>query len=73
MTTSHLRRLKNLEMLELCETNISDAGLNQLRELSRLTVVYVHGTKVTENGARELEAALPGCCVIVAAPPGIIS
>jgi hypothetical protein len=58
-------------MLEVSDTNISDEGLQHLRELNSLRFIYLDGTKVTKKGVEELRAALPDCCVVMC-PPGII-
>jgi len=67
----HLQGLKNLEMLELCGTDVSDAGLKHLKGLKKLGFLYVYSTKVTQKGAKELEAALPGCWVLLTPPETI--
>ena len=50
-------------MLELSDTDISDAGLEHLRALKGLKDVYLDGTKVTQKGVKQLQAALPNCGV----------
>ena len=55
-----------LEELHLDGTDISDAGLAQLRRFSKLKVLTLHGTQVTDSGLahlRELKS-LEFLCVI---------
>ena len=40
-------------MLELGDTDISDAGLNRLRTLKSLKYIYLYGTNVTEKGKNQ--------------------
>jgi Leucine-rich repeat (LRR) protein len=51
--------LTNLDWLALTGTDISDAGLAHLSELSSLTKIDVQGTKVTNEGAEKLMKSLP--------------
>ena len=55
-------------MLVLRDTAVTDAGLQHLRLLKGPTTIYLSGTKVTEQGAQELQAALPDCRVSLAPP-----
>src|SRR5207302_9928823 len=48
-----------LTTLDLQSSPVTDAGLKELADLKQLTTLYVYGTKVTGEGARELQAALP--------------
>lgn len=55
----HLERLAKLQTLYLIDTQISDAGLKYLKGLQSLRVVLLNGTRVTADGARDLQRALP--------------
>jgi hypothetical protein len=59
-----LRRLRNLEKLWLYDTNITDAGLEHLKGLKRLTHVDLHNTQVTYAGVSALRAALPAANIV---------
>jgi hypothetical protein len=49
--------------LGLVDTQVTDAGLKDLKEFKQLTYLDLTGTKVTEEGLKELRAALPKCKV----------
>jgi internalin A len=51
--------LSNLQAMSLGNTNVSDAGLEHLKGLSKLQILDVKNTKVTHAGAQELRKALP--------------
>ncbi|MHC4406744.1 MAG: hypothetical protein ACYTG0_44545 [Planctomycetota bacterium] len=53
-----MRSLKNLEILFLNDTEITDVGLMHLRELSNLDVLQIDGTKVTQRGIAQLRKSL---------------
>ena len=53
--------MTQLEDLELSDTQVTDAGLTHLKGLSRLTYLNLKGTKVTIQGIKELQEALPNC------------
>jgi len=40
-------------------SNVTDAGLKELKELNSLKKLYLRGTKVTDAGVKELQAARP--------------
>ena len=48
-------KLKRLQMLDLRDTRISDAGLRHLRGLRDLKLLVLTGTKVSDRGLSELE------------------
>ena len=50
-----------LQSLDLRKTEITDAGLVNLKGLTGLQWLYLMGTKVTEAGVAELKKALPNC------------
>ncbi len=56
----HLAHLKNLDELLLSD-HITDAGLPKLAGLSGLSYLNLAKSKVTKEGVRKLEKALPKC------------
>jgi hypothetical protein len=59
----HISRLSHLEELRLEGSDVSDLSipiLSRMRSLRRLVVTH---TQITWTGARQLQAALPGCDV----------
>jgi len=55
----HLTALNHLEVLDLSETSVSDAGLVYLEELSTLKEVRLGCTGVTSSGVERLQRSLP--------------
>lgn len=53
-----------LEELSLRDTQITDAGLEHLKGLTRLRALDLQGTKVSGDGIRSLQRALPDCVII---------
>ena len=53
--------LSRLEWLNLSHTQITDKGLDHLKSLRNLRLLFLTGTHVTENGVRKLQSALPNC------------
>jgi Leucine-rich repeat (LRR) protein len=58
---THLQELKELEYLDLRNTQVTDAALAHLRGLSKLKRVWLYNTKVTEEGMKSLQESLPKC------------
>jgi hypothetical protein len=56
-----LSRLTDLEHLEIQNSPVGDIGLDSLKNLKKLRVLYLFGTKMTQQGADRLAASLPGC------------
>ena len=56
--------LKNLTLLDLESTQVTDTGLKHLVALERLTFLNLHDTQVTEAGVKALRKALPRCEII---------
>jgi hypothetical protein len=54
-----LKRLINLYSLCLGQTRISDSGLIHLKGLTKLSMLDLRGTPVTDAGVNELQQALP--------------
>ena len=48
-------------MLGLGRTKITDAGLEYLQRLTKLHELYLWDTKVTDQGVKKLQQALPNC------------
>ena len=57
----HLKRLRQLQTLDLYHTEVTDAALEHLKGLSQLRVLRLNGTKVTDAGVKKLQQALPNC------------
>ena len=47
--------------LNLLNTGVTDAGLKELAVLTKLTSLDLSQTKVTADGVKELQKALPKC------------
>ena len=47
--------------LDLENTQVTDAGLVHLKDLTKLTTLILAGTSVTKAGVAELKKALPKC------------
>ena len=58
---TYLRELPNLKILSLRNTQVSDAGLEQLEGLTNLKLLYLNDTQVTPEGVKKLQEALPNC------------
>jgi internalin A len=56
--------LKNLATIMLNGTQVTDAGLKELKNLKNLTWLDVSLTKVTDMGVKQLNKALPGCHIL---------
>ena len=63
VTDAGLKELKDLTQLKELVLNgqVTDAGLKELKDLKQLTWLYLGGSKVTDAGVKELQAALPKC------------
>ena len=53
--------LKNLESLDLHDTQVTDAGLEKLNRLTNLTTLNLMDTNTTPAGRGLLRKALPNC------------
>jgi hypothetical protein len=47
----------------LSRTNVTDAGLDALKDLKSLKSIYLIGTKVTSPAVEKLKQAIPGVAV----------
>lgn len=56
-------RLPGLDRLEVIGSPITDAGLANLKTLTKLSVVHLDGTQVTDAGVEELKRALPNLTI----------
>ena len=54
---------KHLQELNVCNTNVTDAGLEHLKGLNQLQRLVLVDTKVTDEGVKRLQQALPNCQV----------
>lgn len=62
-------QVRTLRWLNLCNTVITDRGLEKLTMLPELSYVDLRGTAVTESGVAEFRRRLPRCEVVVGASP----
>ena len=63
-----LGEFRGIHTLFLSHTNIGDAGLNHLSQLSALQYIALEGTQVTLSGAAKFKRTLPNCHVVFSAP-----
>ena len=62
---AHLKRLTNLQNLDLMGTQITDAGLVHLKGMTNLQDLNLYGCpNITDSGVAELQKALPNCEII---------
>jgi hypothetical protein len=59
-----LRGLKDIKFLNLGGTQVTDAGIVQLKELTSLKTLRILDTQVTDAGVEDLKKALPQCDII---------
>lgn len=59
----HLSRLPHLRLLDLCDTRISDAGIERLQGLNKLTVLVLNGTAVSDKALAPLRQ-MPNLAVL---------
>lgn len=57
----HVGKLKALETLDVCATDVDDASLVYLYGLRKLVGLAVEDTKVTRTGVEALKTKLPKC------------
>ena len=69
----HLKELPYLERLDIMrvETPITPAGLEYLKELTKLKWMYVTVGQLTDDDFEELKRALPNCVIMPSYPPMI--
>ena len=61
----HLKGLTNLELLYLGNNKKNtDAGLEHLKGLASLQRLFLEDTKVTDEGVKKLQTALPKCRIL---------
>ena len=72
MTQSYLRdlgrfftveELRNLKLLNLTDSKVTDGGLTRLRPLGKLQYLYMINTRVTGKGVANLKRVLPDCSI----------
>jgi len=59
----HLKGLTLLQVLNLLDTQVTDAGLEHLKGLTSLLKLNVNLTRLTLAAVDELHKALPNCYV----------
>ena len=47
-------------MLNVDETSVTDAGLEHLGSLTKLSILWLNATEATDAGVEGLQQALPG-------------
>jgi hypothetical protein len=50
--------------VDLTRSEVTDAGLEHLKGLSRLQQLWLVSTKVTDAGVKKLQQALPKCRIV---------
>jgi hypothetical protein len=60
----YIAKLRQLQFLDLSETEVTDAGLQKLKSLGSLKEIRLVNTKVTDAGVAELKASIPNLSVI---------
>ena len=60
---AELKGLKNLQVLALSRTQVTDAGLDALKDIKSLKSLYLIGTKVTPQAVEKLKQTMPGVAV----------
>lgn len=58
---THVATFTHLEGLELCGSDVTDSGVIQLAQCSELRYPGLKRTKVTPEGVKKLQEALPNC------------
>jgi len=56
-----LRNRQDMEILNLMDSDLTDAGLLQLQRLAGMRSLNIRGTKVTAEGSAAFHRAVPGC------------
>ena len=56
--------LTSVKYLSLFSTEVTDAGLKNLKELTNLRIVHIISTKITDEGIKDLHQALPNCMMV---------
>jgi hypothetical protein len=61
---SYLLRMKGLEVLDLGDTAVTDALLDQLEGMKQLKTLFVGGPKITPERVERFRKARPDCRVV---------
>ena len=56
--------MADLKKLSLADTEVTDAGLERLRELSKLQELDLTDTDVSDDGVKKFQQALPKCKIV---------
>jgi hypothetical protein len=62
---------KNSTLIYLYGTKVTDAGLEELKNLKTLSELDLRGTAVTDEGVKKLQKALPKCQILHWVLPGL--
>ena len=60
----HLEGLASLKHLEIWSTHVTDSGIEHLKCLASLESLHLSGMKLTVDGIKELQQALPKCRIV---------
>ena len=59
----HIRKMGRLAMLSLEETCVTDAALEELKQMPNLRTLHLMGTKISRDAVRKFTKSLPKCAV----------
>jgi hypothetical protein len=63
-SAQYLLRMKTLEVLDLSDTNVTDALLDQLAGMKQLKTLFIAGAKVSQERVERFRKARPDCRVM---------
>jgi hypothetical protein len=63
--------MKDLKRLGLDDTQVTDAGLAQVREMTGLEILSLCGTRMTKAGLANLKVAVPKTYILAEGIPNL--